>query len=604
MKKRILSLTLILLLLLTGCNELTAVPTPPASETEPGTTVPSGNPVDVDFEKTDADMFTDRDLETDYDASGAIVIEFNGDSVSTNSNAVNVNGTTVTLTGEATYVLRGTLNNGMVIVNASESDKLQIVLAGASITSSSSAPIYIRQADKVFITLAEGTDNSLSNGGSFTAVDENNIDGALFSKQDLTINGNGALTITSPAGHGIVCKDDLVITGGNHAITSASHGIDANDSVRIGGGTITVDADKDAIHAENADDTTLGFVYISAGTLTLESEGDGISAGAYMQLAGGTFSILTGGGSENASKAHSDSYGDFMGGGPGGPGGMGNPGGRPRSASTTASTETESTSMKGLKAAGGILLSGGVYTIDSADDAIHANGSVTINGGELQIESGDDGIHADETLSITSGIICIGESYEGLEAMDIAISGGDIDLAATDDGLNAAGGTDSSGMGGMRPGGDHFGGTDGSAKGSVVISGGDLYVNASGDGIDANGSLLITGGSTIVVGPTHGDTATLDYDTSGTITGGTFIGTGASGMAQTFSDSEQGVISIGVGTAAAGTEILLTGKDGKTIISYAPELSFGVVILSSPDLVKGESYNITVGEASGEFKAS
>jgi len=147
------------------------------------------------------------------------------------------------------------------------------------------------------------------------------------------------------------------------------------------------------------------------------------------------------------------------------------------------------------------------------------------------------------------------------------------------------------------------GGMSSSSNGSIMISGGNLYVNASGDGLDANGTLTISGGYTVVVGPTQGDTATLDYDKSATITGGTFIGTGASGMAQTFSDSEQGVFAVSVGNQNAGTNITLKDKNGNTIISYAPELSFAVVILSSPEMVSGETYTITVGATSGEFEA-
>ena len=181
----------------------------------------------------------------------------------------------------------------------------------------------------------------------------------------------------------------------------------------------------------------------------------------------------------------------------------------------------------------------------------------------------------------------------------------EISLTATDDGLNAAGGTDNSGMGGR--GGDKFGGPGMGGTGSsasITISGGSLYVNASGDGIDSNGTLTISGGYTVVCGPTQGDTSTLDYETSGVITGGTFIGTGASGMAQTFSSSEQGVIAVSVGSCAAGTAITLTDADGNTVISYSPELSFAVVILSSPGIVKGQPYTITVGSASGSFEAA
>ena len=144
----------------------------------------------------------------------------------------------------------------------------------------------------------------------------------------------------------------------------------------------------------------------------------------------------------------------------------------------------------------------------------------------------------------------------------------------------------------------------GNSSGSITISGGTIQVTASGDGIDANGTLTISGGYTTVCGPTKGDTATLDYDVSAVITGGTFIGTGASGMAQTFSDSEQGVIAVSVGNQSAGTQITLTDLDGNVVISHVPELSFGVVILSSPDIIKGETYTITVGSASGEFAAS
>ena len=143
-----------------------------------------------------------------------------------------------------------------------------------------------------------------------------------------------------------------------------------------------------------------------------------------------------------------------------------------------------------------------------------------------------------------------------------------------------------------------------SGNGTIIISGGNLYVKASGDGIDANGTLTISGGYTVVTGPTQGDTATLDYDKSATITGGTFIGTGASGMAQTFSDSKQGVVAVSVGNRSAGTNITLKDKSGNTIIEYAPELSFAVVILSSPDIVSGETYTITVGSESGEFEAN
>ncbi len=596
--KKILSLFLILsllLMLLAGCGKNTDNKT--TSESKEDTS--SASPAEVDFAKSDTDMFTDRDNRTDYDESTAVTIKLNGTTATASSDSVKISGSKITITEEATYIISGELTDGMLIVNAPDTAKLQLVFNGVDITSKTSAALYILEADKVFLTLADGTTNTLANGGSFTPIDDNNIDAALFSKQDLTMNGTGSLTVTSPAAHGIVCKDDLVITGGKYVVNSASHGLDANDSVRIANTDLTIDAGKDAIHAENTDDTSLGFIYMASGNIKAEAEGDGIAASAYMQIEDGTIDLLVGGGSKNGEKQSSDNFGGFMGGGR--PGGM-----HPYEMQSSSDAEEDSTSMKGLKATGNILISGGNVTINSADDSVHSDVAITINGGTFTIASGDDAIHAEETLTVTAGDFNISECYEGLEALHIDVRGGNIKLKASDDGLNAAGGTDRSGITGGRDGrfGDGLGGMSANSNGSIKISGGTLYINSSGDGIDANGTLEISGGHTTVVGPTQGDTATLDYDVSGIITGGTFIGTGAAGMAQTFSDSDQGVIAVAVGNQSEGTKILLKDKNGNTIIDYTPELNFAVVILSSPDIKSGEKYDITVGSFSDEFEAN
>ena len=145
-------------------------------------------------------MFTDRDTRATYDEESAVRIELNGSSISASSDSVQINGTTAILTEEATYIVSGTLDDGMLVVDADEAAKLQIVLDNASITSSTSAALYVLEADKVFVTLAEGSQNALANGGSFVAIDDSDIDGAVYSKQDLTFNGSGALTVASPAG--------------------------------------------------------------------------------------------------------------------------------------------------------------------------------------------------------------------------------------------------------------------------------------------------------------------------------------------------------------------------------------------------------------------
>ncbi|MBE6962648.1 MAG: carbohydrate-binding domain-containing protein [Ruminococcaceae bacterium] len=640
MKRSFPALLLALAMLLSGCGSLPQSSTPPASG---GSTIPV-QPIVPPTQETPApsasvpvtigpsELFSNRDLDNSYEEAGSAVIRLTGSTAECSSNAVQISGSTVTILDEGTYILSGTLDNGMIVVDSEKTDKTQLVLNGVTIHSETSAPIYVLQSDKVFLTTATGTVNTLSNGGAFTAIDDNNIDAAIFSKEDITLNGSGTLVVTSPAGHGIVSKDSLTITGGSYDINCASHAMAGKDDVCIAGGTFAIVSGKDGIHAENADDTSAGFVYIQNGTYDISAQGDGISASGHMQIDGGSFTITTGGGSANAAQKTSDNWGGFMGGGrhqggnfggtPGSkPGKPGKPGGDMGGfdngfaggfggtiTDTAADTATDSTSIKGIKAATSLIINDGAFTIDSADDAVHSNGCLTVNGGTFDIAAGDDAFHADDTLTITDGTIHISESYEGLEGLHVIVSGGSTTLTAIDDGINAAGGTDASGFTGGRDG--MFGGGmgrpgmgGGASNGSITISGGTLHVTAHGDGIDANGTLDITGGHTTVCGPTQGDTATLDYDSRATISGGTFIGTGASGMAQSFSSSPQGVIAVSVGQQSAGTEITLKDKSGSVVLTHTPDLNFAVVILSAPQIIAGDTYTITVGSASGDVTA-
>ncbi len=615
MKKVLFALLLILALLISGCGiqDSGSVPahTAATAGTESTEITAASTPEDTsasgltqEAAEIPSELFSSRDLDAGYDESKSALIRLNGTSAVCSSDAVKISGSTVTITDEGTYILSGSLDDGMVIIDAEKTDKTQLVLDGVTIRSETSAPIYVRQADKVFLTLAPGSTNSLSNGGTFTAIDENNIDAVIFSKDDLTLNGSGILIVTSPAGHGIVSKDSLKITGGIYDINCASHGLAGKDDVCIVNAEFTIISGKDGIHGENTDDASLGFVYIQSGSLDISAEGDGISASACLQIKDGSFRILSGGGSVNGTAPSSGSWGSFMGGGrhEGGKMGGGMMGSAPDQSSEAEDT-ADSTSMKGVKAGAALTINGGVFTIDAADDAVHSNDCVTVSGGTFEIASGDDGFHADVTLTVTGGTIRITGSYEGLEGQHVVISGGDITLTASDDGVNAAGGTDLSGQGG-RDGMFGGPGMGSSSNGSITISGGTLQITSYGDGIDANGSLEITGGNIIVSGPSQGDTSTLDYDTSAVISGGTFIGTGASGMAQTFSSSEQGVIAVSTGEQSAGTQITLTDKAGNTLLTCTPALSFAVVILSSPEMIRGETYVITVGTLSGEFTAS
>lgn len=539
------------------------------------------------------------------------------------------------------YLLSGTIENGQITVNVPKDEKVQLVLNGISVHSESHAALYILQADKVFITTAEGTENTLSSGTSFVQTDDNNVDATLFSKEDITLNGKGQLTLLSPGGHGAVSKDEMTVTGGSYHVEAAGHGFAGKDNIVISGGDFRITAGKDALHAEHDQDESLGFLYIENGTFSITAQQDGISASGAMEIAGGTFTLLCGAGSAQAEPRQNEwGPGGFGNGNPFGspgtpPGRNQRTGGNPPAGNTppegfgmpgsangfdnmsgantppdhgTNNNQNTAISKKGLKAGGNLLLSGGTFHIDSADDAIHSNASAQINGGTYVISTGDDGIHAEETLTVNDGSITIDKSYEGLEALHLVINGGEITLTADDDGLNAAGGTDESGFGGGFGRGDRFGGRGfggmSAGNGSIIITGGTLSITAYGDGIDANGFLRMDGGHVTICGPTYGDTATLDYDTTAEINGGTFIGTGSSGMmSQTFSGGSQGKIAVQVSNAPAGIPLTLTDAAANQVLTHTPALDYQVVILSSPSILPGQSYTLQIGTGSGTFTA-
>lgn len=528
---------------------------------------------------SETEMFTDRDLEIGYDEETSAYITLSDQSISTTSASVEISGSTVTIREEGVYILSGSLNNGMVMVDTEDTAKVQLVLSGVNITSATSAAIYVRNADKVFITTAADTSNTLSNGGTYVAVDENNVDAVIFSKSDLTLNGAGTLIIQATAGHGIVSKDDLVCASGTYQIAAASHGLSGKDSVRIASGTYAITAGKDGIHAENTDDSSLGFLYIAGGNFNIVAEGDGLSAGVYLTVEEGNFTILAGGGSANAPQdAQSYQRFDF------------------RSQESSAAQD-DAASAKGIKATSNLSIHCGTFVIDSADDALHSNGDLAIAGGAYTIATGDDGVHADNAVTISGGMITITQSYEGIEGLTIDITDGEIALVSSDDGLNAAGGNDSSGFG--RFGGDMFGSTEGAY---IHIAGGVIQIDASGDGIDSNGDLTVSGGEVYVCGPTNSGNGALDYSGEAVITGGAVIAVGASGMAQSFgSNSTQGVIMVNAGNGSTGGLITLSDSQGTVLLSWEASKSYSSVVISCPGIVQGETYTLTAGGTSTQI---
>lgn len=383
-------------LMLSGCN--TRIGNTTQQTTDSSTTSSSSiNEADT------SNMFSDRDKEVGYDESESVTISLADNNSSCESDAVSIAENTITIKDEGTYILSGSLSDGMVIVEAEDTDKVQIVLNGASISNDQSAALYVRSADKVFVTTVSGTENTLEHSGSsYTAIDENNIDAAIFSKSDLTLNGEGTLTVTAQEGHGIVSKDDLVLTSGTYVITSASHGLSGKDSVRIANGTYTIVSGKDGIHAQNKDDSSSGFVYLAGGTYTISAGDDGIHAasnvtisdgkiditqsyegieGLSIDIAGGEISVLASDDGINAAGGNDSSSSE------------GFQGGDDQFASTEGAY---------------IQISGGVLHVNASGDGIDSNGDITVSGGETYVSGptndGNGSLDSNGSAQITGGI--------------------------------------------------------------------------------------------------------------------------------------------------------------------------------------------------------
>ena len=531
------------------------------------------------------DMFTKRDLAGTYEESGAVYVTLSDDGITGETDGVAINGQTVTITAEGTYIFCGTLSEGQIVVDA-DNAKVQIVFDNVDITCASSAAVYVKSAEKVFVTLAEGSQNTLRNTDEYVAIDDNNIDAVIFAKSDLTLNGTGSLTIVSAEGYGIVSKDDLKITGGIYDITAAGHALSGKDSVRIADGTFILTAEKDGIHAENADDEEKGYIYIADGDFTITSDGDGMDASNIVQIEDGTFDITAGGGAANSQKTHeSDMPGGGMSQNIERPDGESMPpmGEKPDGENMPQDTTTDEsgTSTKGIKAGGGMYLNGGTYQIDSADDSIHSNANITIADGTYTLATGDDGVHADDALIVNGGTITVTESYEGLEGLTVTIDDGTIDITASDDGINTAGE-------------------------KMELNGGYIHILAGGDGVDSNGDLTINGGEIYIDGPSDNGNSAIDYGdrSSAYVNGGMLVAIGSSGMAEGMSDSsKQEVLMVKLGEQMEAGDVVLTDSEGNVIVSYTALKSYDCVIISTAEVESGATYTLTTSGTTTEVTA-
>lgn len=414
----------------------------------------------------------EEDADATYDVSKATLVQLNGSGITVTGSGATAKGSVLTISKEGTYVLSGTLKEGQIIVDADKEAKVHIVLNGVTLSSKIGPAIYIKSTEKAVITLAKNTQNTISDSDAYTMTEgEDEPDAAIFSKEDLTLNGSGSLAVTGNYANGIKSKDTLLVMSGDLTVNAVTHALSGKDAVGIFGGNLN---------------------------------------------------------------------------------------------------------------------------LTSGEDGIHSSTQVLVNSGNVTIAAGDDGIHADSALVVDGGSIHITKSYEGLESANITVNDGSIDLVASDDGLNAAGGNDGSGL----EGGEVQQNFSTDTSYFINVNGGTIVVSAEGDGLDANGSIAITGGTILVSGPTSGGNGALDYDGTCDVTGGTLAIAGSSGMAQapSTSSTQNSVLIYYTEVQKANTLARLVDTTGKAILSFAPIKDYQTILISSPNLEKDKAYNLIAGD--------
>ncbi len=526
------------------------------------------NSVDASNNETTANVvsYDDDDWYQDYNEQDCEVINLNDQTGK------------VTISRAGTYLLKGTLK-GQVEIAVSQKDSVRLILDQVNITSESGSAIICTQCKKLILSLPEGTKNTVIDGSTYQDQSEDAPDAAIYSQDDLTINGTGELIINANYQDGIKTKDTLKLMEGSVSIKAVDDGILGKDFVYVHEGTYTVDAGGDGMKTTYDKDNEKGDMIIENGTFTITAGNDGVQSEHRLAIYDGTFTINSGGGSVNAATATNAFE-------PGGFGRWNQP--------VSESSQTTTASAKGIKAGSELTIYGGLYQMDTSDDAFHSNDELMVENGHFTIASGDDGLHADGTLTIQSGSINITKSYEGIEGSELIINGGDLLVTSSDDGLNAAGGSDEDNE--TQPSPDQFKDKDH----KIVIHGGSLQIDAQGDGIDSNGSILMDGGTMVIWGAEDGANGALDYDTSCDVNGGTLIAVGSSQMAMAPSaSSTQNAVMINLPTQSAQSLSYLSDNSGNMILGFTSPRAYSNVVISSPKLKSDETYQLYIGGSGG-----
>lgn len=461
--------------------------------------------------------YSDRDRDASYDEAAATKIALTGQGATVSGEGAAVEGSTVIITAAGTYVVSGELTAGSLTVNAGDADKVQIVLSGASIRNEAGPALNIQQADKVFVTLAAGSQNTLADGASYTLAEgEDEPNAALYSKADLTINGTGALTVEGNYRHGVNSKDDLVVTGGTLTVTAKEDGVRGKDCVKVADGSFAITAGGDGVKSNNDEDPTRGFVSIDGGTFAVEAGDEGFQAATYLRLAGGDAQIK------------------------------------------------------------------------AADHALRSDVEAAMSGGTYVVEAGGKGMNPETKFTMDGGTFTVAGCEEGIEAQEVIVNDGELNITASDDGINAAVAerSDETAEAAVA--------TNASEDCLIQINGGMVTVDAGGDGLDSNGYVEVNGGVVLASGSAGGGDSALDYEYGAKITGGAVILAGATGMAETFTEGTQPFAMVAA-EGAAGTNLAVTDEAGTVLVSYTVPKAFQCAVVSAPGLTEGATGKVIVG---------
>lgn len=563
--------------------------------------------VAVAFDTSALDLdYSKRDMDASYDESSATKIALSGGSASVSGSGASVDGSTVTISAAGTYIVSGELSDGSIVVAAGEDDKVQLVLDGATIACSTGAAIDAQSADKCFVTLADGSTNALSDAAEHS--DDTNA--CVYATCDLTINGSGSLNVSGNYRHGVFSKDDLVIYGGDIDIVAVEDGLHGKDSVKIGDGDISITAGGDGVKSTKDNKPTKGFVYVSGGLLSIDAEDDGIQAKTYLEIAGGAVNV------EAADDAlHSDLEGALNGG------------------DTTVSCGDDAFHCETQ-----LTVNDGSFNAETCYEGYEAE-KVIVNGGDTYIYATDDALNAsaadlsDDSGSDDSASDMVGEPGANAVQPDGTVSdsnsaNGEVAQDGMQSGPANGGPQDGStppempsgdvGQGGQMGAapdnnggapGDMGQGGDGGAPGAadenclIQINGGTIVLDAQGDGVDSNGNVEVTGGILLVNGPSSDGDGAFDYDGTATISGGTVIMAGSTGMAQSFTSGTQAFAMVQA-SGSVGSVITFSDADGNVLATLTATKAFGCVLVSGAGIADGDTVTVSVDGAATTATAS